>query len=137
VVGEPPVGALRLAAETAPAPDPREGYWLCARHGRHHARHRHGSYRCPASGLTTAAADAVVRILNAIFAADAMELFAPHPSRWYIRTGAPTAADDNRALAGNRPFDAASVAPRQRTAAWRTRLNETQMLLHSHRPSCG
>jgi hypothetical protein len=129
---EPPVGVLRLAAETAPAPDPREGYWLCADPVVTTLGIDMVRIDGAANGLTTTAAEALLRDLNAVFAGDGMELFAPHPSRWYIR------AARAQQLATTALWRAIGASMLQALPqgidgpAWRTRLNETQMLLHSH-----
>ncbi|MCS6785492.1 MAG: hypothetical protein NZ524_00445 [Thiobacillaceae bacterium] len=83
--------------------------------------------------LQPAEADALAATLRPYLAAEGLELFTPHPQRWYLRLPAaftaPQAAPPD-ALAG-RAVEA--HLPRGMDAAgWRRRLTELQMLLHDH-----
>ncbi|MEO8136803.1 MAG: hypothetical protein ABI831_22865 [Betaproteobacteria bacterium] len=132
VGAEPPVAALRLAAEAAPAPDPREGYWLCADPVVTTLGIDMVRIDGMATDLTSIVAEAMIRDLNAVLAAEGVELFAPHPSRWYVRAAGVQQLTTTalwRAIGGSM----LSALPRGADGpAWRTRLNEAQMLLHSH-----
>ncbi len=87
----------------------------------------------PAPGEVTAPeAEALLATLNAFFASDGLTLQAPRPEAWALRLPAPaalitvpTAAAHGRSVAPLMP-----QGPDAR--AWRSRLNEAQMLLHEH-----
>lgn len=79
-----------------------------------------------------AEARALVATLNAHFAADGIEFFAPTAQRWYMRMASPASIETS-------PLDAVlgrdihSYLPRGQDAMiWHRRVNELQMLLHSH-----
>lgn len=129
---DPPVAALRLAGETGPAPDPHEGYWLCADPvittlGMDTVR-----IEGVASALPMPVVQSVMRELNAVYGADGLDFFAPHPARWYVRVRSPQRLTTT-ALWRAVGESMLRVLPRGPDgAAWRTRLNETQMLLHGN-----
>ena len=142
---DPPVGPLRLAGEPAtsaatPAGSAatsmsalaRDGYWLCA------------DPIASTTGLDSVRVDAVVDdlsidearelilALDAFFRQDGLHFVAPSPSRWYVHAASPpqlstTSLDHvvGRSMLRWMPTGVDA-------AAWRARLNETQMLLHAH-----
>lgn len=88
----------------------------------------------PASlAIRSEEAEALVQTLNRHFAADGLTIQAIGRNRWYIRLPgglAPPEAEPPDALIG-RPLD--HFLPAGSAAQyWRSRLNETQMLLHDH-----
>lgn len=82
--------------------------------------------------ITPAEAYALCRTMQQQFAADGLTFHAPHPQRWYIKSGQriaihthPPSAVRGHSVA-NYWFDGAD------RARWQGRLSEMQMLLHAH-----
>ena len=133
VTGEPPIAALRLAAEPAPAPDPRSGWWLCADPVMTTLGIDSVRIDGVAAQFTPAEAARVIGDLNATLGPDGLEFFAPHPARWYVRADR-TQRVETTALRRAIGRSMLQALPQGADGpAWRTRLNATQMLLHDHR----
>ena len=82
--------------------------------------------------LTTEDASALCTSLNAHFAGQGMEFFAPHPQRWYVRTDVlphlrtkPLSQTIGGDVRGHLPVG-------EDATRWHGVLNEIQMLLYSH-----
>ena len=128
-----PIAPLRLAGENADCDrQAQNGYWLCAdpvatTTGIDSVRLDQG-----VDDLDAAEAGAIVATLSAFFAADGLRLIAPVPSRWYVRCDAAqqlASVPLERALGTSM---LASLPTGTDAAAWRSRMNEAQMLLHAH-----
>lgn len=129
---QPPVAALRLAAETEVGAEARTGYWLCAdpiatMMGLDAVRIERA-----VTDLTLAQAGALTASLSEFFAQDGLRFAAANAARWYVRCESPQQLASTplwRAIGG-------SMLPQFPTgadaSAWRARLNEAQMLLHAH-----
>lgn len=129
------------AAATAPyalsVDDPswdRTGFWLHA--DPVHLRADRDRLRLFDSGALAISADEaqhLVAELNAHFAADALQLHAPVPERWYLRTPEPLALQTQpvRSVHGATLEDALPSGPQAKR--WNRWLNEAQMLMH-HSP---
>ena len=129
--GEPPIAALRLAAE-ASLGAATTGYWMCAdpiatTMGMDSVR-----IDQRIDNLSAVQAAALARSLSEFFAADGLYFAAPDPARWYVRCDAPQRIVTTplwRALGGSM---LAQLPVGNDALAWRARLNEAQMLLHAH-----
>ena len=82
--------------------------------------------------LTREEADAMAGALDRHFASEGLRFEAPHPARWYVRTG-------KRPDAGFCPPGGAMARGAGRAlpsgnegSVWRRRMNEAQMVLHAH-----
>jgi hypothetical protein len=77
-------------------------------------------------------AESLTDSLNAHFSADGLTFYPLRPDRWYLRSEAAPALETTEiAAAAGRSID--GLLPRGGDAqAWRTRLNDAQMLLHGH-----
>lgn len=113
--------------------DAGHGYWLCAspvclQPQRDSLLLQDGA----ADDLDLAQAQLLVQALNAHFAADGLQFFAPHPARWYLRVAAAPQLHTVPLLqVGGRPVN--DCLPRGADAlAWHRYGNEMQMLLHAH-----
>lgn len=86
----------------------------------------------PEVGIDAAEAGQLCAALNEHFAGQGMAFFAPHPQRWYVRTGSlPDIETVPLSLAAGR--NVRDLLPGGRDAAhWRRVFNEIQMLLHAH-----
>lgn len=87
----------------------------------------------PAAGEVSAPeADALMATLNEFFAADGLRFEAPRPDAWVVRLAAPAAliTVPTEAAHGRSVAPLLPAGPQAR--AWRSRLNEAQMLLHEH-----
>ena len=134
VDGDPPIAALRLAAEPDAdvAAQARDGYWLCADPIATTTGLDSVRVDAAVDDLSTADARELIVALDEFFRGDGLHFIASSPSRWYVRAATPqqlstTALDFvvGRSMLRWMPqgVDAAT---------WRARLNETQMLLHAH-----
>ena len=128
-----PIAPLRLAGENARfAADARDGYWLCA--DPIAATMGIDSVRIDRAidDLSPEDARAIMQTLSEFFAADGLRFIAPSPSRWYVRCTSPQRMFT---MPLSRVIGSSMLAhlPRGDDAlAWRSRLNEAQMLLHAH-----
>ena len=131
---DPPVAALRLASEDNPAiaAQARDGYWLCADPVTASVGMDSVHIGAVVDDLSVDDAAALIRSLDEVFAADGLRFIAPSPSRWYVRS---VRANDISTTSVDRMRGRSMLArlPSGTDAsAWRSRMNEVQMLLHSH-----
>lgn len=126
-----PVAALTLAVDRGDHND--EGFWLRA-DPVHLRATRDRVLLSDASVLSIRPeeADTLVAALNAYFADDTRQFFAPHPQRWYLRLNAhPQIA--TRMLLEAIGKDIHPLLPAGPHALhWNRMANEIQMLLHAH-----
>ena len=127
-----PIAALRLASETAVRVDAEQGYWLCADPIATSIGIDSVRIDRVITDLTQPEATALTQSLNDCFSPDGLRFVAPSASRWYVQCDAPQSIVTTplwRAIGGSMliQFPTGNAAP-----AWRSRLNEAQMLLHSH-----
>jgi hypothetical protein len=110
-----------------------EGYWFHADPAYLRAdRDQVLLFAGPSLDLRRGEADALVQVFNSHFAADGLELIAPHPARWYLRVTSPPSLMTCPIHAVNRrPINSylPSGSDARRWIAW---INEAQMLFHGH-----
>jgi hypothetical protein len=127
---EPPFGAYSALGD---ALDPGEAAWLRA----DPCHLRLGTDRVVLADAATfpidaTEADALVAALNAHFAPDGVSFRAARPERWYLRLDE-VPAIETTPLAAARAQSVDPLLPRGAGArAWHARLNEVQMVLHTH-----
>lgn len=126
---EPPIAAVTLAGDSGP----REGEWLRAdpvhmRVGQDAVTLHDASIL----GIARPEADALSAALAGHFAADGLELVAPHPERWYVRVPAgempvttPLAAATGHNVFGLLPRGSGRIN-------WGSAITEAQMVLSNH-----
>lgn len=108
------------------------GYWLCADPVSLLLQRDSLTVTDGPRGLSLAQAQQLVAALNAHFAADGMQFFAPRADRWYLRLSQapalqtyPLAQAKGRDIQARMPQGADGLQ-------WHGWLNEVQMLLHGH-----
>lgn len=136
---EPPIAALRLAADTAqgienPGLDGTNAgsYWLCAdpiatTMGMDSVR-----IDGAVTDLSPTQSEALTGALSEFFARDGLRFVAASPAHWYVRCGTPQSLATTplwRVVGGSM---LAHLPTGPDGPAWRARLNEAQMLLHAH-----
>ncbi|OHC63324.1 MAG: hypothetical protein A2040_18085 [Rhodocyclales bacterium GWA2_65_19] len=129
--GVPCAGELPLASIAAAFDGLGEGCWLCA--DPVHLRLQ-GSQMLLLADMDVAADEAgeLCTALNAYFAGQGMEFFAPHPQRWYVRLGSPPQID-TVPLSQAAGRNVSGLLPGGADAAhWHRLFNEMQMLLFAH-----
>lgn len=129
---EPPIAALRLASEADAGTDARGAYWLCADPIATTMGVDSVRIDGAVSDLSLSESAALTAALTAFFAQDGLRFAAATAARWYVRCHAPqrlAATPLWRAIGGSMlpQLPGGPDAP-----AWRSRLNEAQMLLHAH-----
>ena len=124
-----PLAALMLHADGG---EPRQDYWLCAEPIQLRVDRNRLIVAARIADYTAAEAVDLTAALNAHFAADGLEFFAPGPSRWYVRTQSVPALTTtplmqalNRSVKHHLPQGADALA-------WHRVMNEAQMILHTH-----
>lgn len=127
--GDAPVAPVTLAGDDAP----REGAWLRA--DPVHMRVGQDSvtlHDASILAITRPEADALCAALNAHFAADGLELVAPHPERWYLRVpeGEMPATTPLAVATGHNVF---GLLPKGNGRInWGSALTEAQMVMSNH-----
>ncbi|MBP8294657.1 MAG: hypothetical protein KAX84_01030 [Burkholderiales bacterium] len=129
---EPPIAALRLASEADTGTDARGAYWLCADPVATTMGVDSVRIDGAVTDLTLSESAALTAALTAFFAQDGLRFAAATAARWYVRCHDPqrlAATPLWRAIGGSMlpQLPEGPDAP-----AWRSRLNEAQMLLHAH-----
>ena len=129
---EPPLAALRLAAEAPSRSRAAVGYWLCADPvattlGMDSVRidRRIGD-------LTAAQAAALSASLSGFFGRDGLQFTAIESSRWYVHCQATQRLATTPLWRALGTSMLAQMPAGEDAPAWRARLNEAQMLLHQH-----
>lgn len=122
------VAPVRAAADGL---DVSAGFWLCA-DPVHLQLQQSQVVLQPDVQCTAGEAAALCAALNAHFADEGLVFYAPHPQRWYVRSGEPSGVTMTplRAAAWR---DVKAYQPRGEGALrWQRMSNEVQMLLHGH-----
>lgn len=113
--------------------DPGEHPWLRADPVHLQARGADLFLSRPATGeLTAQEAGALLATLNAFFAADGLLFEAPRPEAWVLRLPSPAALTTVPTVSAHGRSVAPLLPAGPQARAWRSRLNEAQMLLHEH-----
>ena len=125
-----PVAPLTLAADGGDAAD---YFWLRADPVHLRAtRDRVSLADASVLAIRPGETEALVAALNAYFADDTRQFFAPHPERWYLRlTGHPQIATRTLLEAIGKDINPLLPAGPQ-ALHWHRVTNEIQMLLHAH-----
>jgi hypothetical protein len=129
---EPPIAALRLAAETVTTVATGNGYWLCADPIATTLGMDSVRIDRVVTDLTTPQAEELTRSLSEFFTQDGLRFVAASPSRWYVQCNVPQRMATTplwRVIGGSmlEQLPTGIDAP-----TWRARLNQAQMLLHAH-----
>ncbi|MBK9607571.1 MAG: hypothetical protein IPO58_14510 [Betaproteobacteria bacterium] len=129
---EPPIAALRLASEAEAGTDARGAYWLCADPIATTMGVDSVRIDGAVTDLSLPESAALTAALTAFFAEDGLRFAAAANGRWYARchTAQRLAATPLWRAIGGSMLPQLPEGPD--APAWRSRLNEAQMLLHAH-----
>ena len=129
---EPPVAALRLASEEVARDVFATGYWLCADPIATTTGMDSVRIDRRIDDLSAAQVAALARSLTEFFTQDGLQFTAADPARWYVRCEVRQRIVTTPLWRAIGESMLAQMPAGDDASAWRTRLNEAQMLLHGH-----